>query len=49
MVSAAQLSYVAHPLFAVTATFGWGRSRGLAFATTPKLDVLNQHSPQNLA
>jgi len=39
-VSAAQLSYVAHPLFALTATFGWARSRGLAFAATPKLDVL---------
>jgi hypothetical protein len=38
-VSAAQLAYVAHPMVAVTATFGWARSRGLAVANTPKLDV----------
>lgn len=38
-VSAAQLSYVVHPSLAVTATFGWARSRDIASVATPKLDV----------
>jgi hypothetical protein len=38
-LSAAQLSYVVRPAFAITATVGWARSRDLASANDPKLDV----------
>ena len=38
-LSAAQLSYAVRPAFAITATVGWARSRDLASANDPKLDV----------
>jgi hypothetical protein len=38
-ISAAQLSWVVRPSFAVTGTFGWARSRDLTSVDTPKLDV----------
>lgn len=38
-VSAIQLAYAAHPLFAITSTFGWARSRDIASVDDPKLDV----------
>ena len=38
-LSAAQLSYVVRPALAVTATLGWARSRDIASAGNPKLDV----------
>jgi hypothetical protein len=38
-LSAVQLTYVANPLIGLTATGGWARSRDLASAETPKLDV----------
>ena len=38
-LSAAQLSYAVRPAFAITATVGWARSRDLAAADDPKLDV----------
>ena len=38
-LNAAQVAYVAHRAFAVTATLGWARTRDLASADTPKLDV----------
>lgn len=38
-LNAVQLAYVARPAFAVTATLGWARTRDLASADTPKLDV----------
>jgi hypothetical protein len=38
-LTAAQLTYVAHPAVAVTATVGWARSRDIASAGDPKLDV----------
>ena len=38
-LTAAQLSYVARPAFAVTATLGWARSRDIASPGDPKLDV----------
>jgi len=38
-LSTIQASYVMHSRFAVTAMFGWARSRDLATANTPKLDV----------
>jgi hypothetical protein len=38
-LSAAQLTYVVRPAFAITATVGWARSRDLAAANDPKLDV----------
>jgi hypothetical protein len=38
-LTAVQLSYVARPALAVTATVGWARSRDLATANDPKLDV----------
>lgn len=38
-VSAAQLAWMVRPALAVTATFGWARSRDLASSDTPKLDV----------
>jgi hypothetical protein len=38
-VTAAQLSWLVHPSFAITGTFGWARSRDLSWADSPKLDV----------
>lgn len=38
-LSAVQLSYVARPALAITSTFGWARSRDIATASDPKLDV----------
>jgi hypothetical protein len=38
-VSAVQISYLASPKFAITSTFGWARSRDIATAGDPKLDV----------
>lgn len=38
-LSAVQLSYVPRAVLAVTATVGWGRSRDIATAGDPKLDV----------
>ena len=38
-LSAAQLSWVVRPSLAFTGTFGWARSRDLASAESPKLDV----------
>ncbi len=38
-VTAAQLAWRVNPRVAITGTFAWGRSRDLATATTPKLDV----------
>jgi hypothetical protein len=38
-LSAAQLSYVMHDKYAVTATFGWARSRDIAAESNPRLDV----------
>jgi len=38
-LSAVQLAYVARPTFAVTSTVGWARSRDIATAGDPKLDV----------
>ena len=38
-LSTIQASYVMHSRFAVTAMFGWARSRDLETANTPKLDV----------
>ena len=38
-LSTVQLSYVAHSRFAITTMVGWARSRDLATANTPKLDV----------
>lgn len=38
-LNAVQASFVAHPAVAVTATVGWARSRDLATADEPKLDV----------
>ena len=38
-LSALQLSYVVRPAFAITSTVGWARSRDLASAGNPKLDV----------
>lgn len=38
-LTAVQLTYVARPAFAVTSTFGWARSRDVATAGSPKLDV----------
>jgi hypothetical protein len=40
-MTAAQLSYVVHPSLAVTATVGWARSRDVAAANDPKLDVFS--------
>jgi hypothetical protein len=37
--TAAQLSFLLQPTLAVTGTFSWARSRDLATADTPKLDV----------
>lgn len=38
-LTVAQLSYLVRPLFAVTGSFGWARSRDIASAASPKLDV----------
>lgn len=38
-VTAAQLAYAVRPSFAITSTFGWARSRDIATAGDPKLDV----------
>ena len=38
-VTAAQLSYGVHPAVALTATFGWARSRDVAAVDEPKLDI----------
>lgn len=38
-LNAVQLSYVARQAFAITSTFGWARSRDIATASDPKLDV----------
>jgi len=38
-MTAAQLAYVARPSIAVTATFGWARSRDVASVGQAKLDV----------
>jgi len=38
-VTAVQLSYVARPALALTATLGWARTRDIAAANDPKLDV----------
>jgi hypothetical protein len=38
-VSAAQLSYAVRPALALTATFGWARSRDVASVDEPKLDI----------
>jgi hypothetical protein len=38
-LSAIQLTYVARPAIAITSTFGWARSRDVAVAGDPKLDV----------
>jgi hypothetical protein len=38
-LTAAQVTYVARPGFAITSTVGWARSRDIAIADTPKLDV----------
>ena len=38
-LTAVQLTYVARPAFAVTSTFGWARSRDVATAGSPKLDM----------
>jgi hypothetical protein len=38
-LSAVQLAYIARPTFAITSTVGWARSRDIATAGDPKLDV----------
>jgi hypothetical protein len=38
-LTAVQLTYVARPTLAITSTFGWARSRDIATAGDPKLDV----------
>jgi hypothetical protein len=38
-VTAAQLSYAVRPALALTATFGWARSRDVASVDEPKLDI----------
>lgn len=40
-LSTVQVSYVARPAIAVTATMGWTRSRDLAFAGNPTLDLFS--------
>jgi hypothetical protein len=40
-VTAAQLSWLMRPSFAVTGTFGWARSRDLTSTETPKLDIFS--------
>lgn len=38
-MSAVQITYVAQPSLAIVSTFGWARSKDLATAGAPKLDV----------
>jgi hypothetical protein len=38
-LSAAQLTYLVKPSVAITSSFGWARSRDVAVANSPKLDV----------
>jgi hypothetical protein len=38
-VTAVQLAYAVRPALAITSTFGWARSRDIATAGDPKLDV----------
>ena len=38
-LTAVQLTYVARPALAITSTVGWARSRDVATADNPKLDV----------
>ena len=38
-MNAVQISYVAQPSLAIVSTFGWARSKDLATAGAPKLDV----------
>ncbi len=38
-LTAAQITYVAHPALAINATLGWARSRDLASAGDPRLDI----------
>jgi len=38
-LTAAQLTFVARPALAITSTVGWARSRDIATADNPKLDV----------
>jgi len=38
-ISAVQLTFVGRPSFGFTSTFGWARSRDIATAGNPKLDV----------
>jgi hypothetical protein len=38
-LTAVQISYVARPMFAITSTVGWARSRDILMADSPKLDV----------
>jgi hypothetical protein len=38
-LTAVQLTYVARPAFAVTSTLGWARSRDIATAGSPKVDM----------
>ena len=38
-LSAAQLTYVVSPSFAITSTAGWARSKDVSIADNPKLDV----------
>lgn len=40
-LSAVQVSYLARPAIAVTAMMGWARSRDLAFAGNPTLDLFS--------
>jgi hypothetical protein len=38
-ITAIQVAYLVRPAFAITSTFGWARSRDVATAGDPKLDV----------
>lgn len=38
-INAIQVTYLAHPMLAVTSTTGWARSRDIATEGSPKLDV----------
>jgi hypothetical protein len=40
-LTAAQLSYVVHPAFAITASIGWARTRDVASIGDPKLDMFS--------
>ncbi|MEO7083078.1 MAG: hypothetical protein ABI442_07725 [Gemmatimonadaceae bacterium] len=40
-LSAIQVSWLVRPLFALTGTFGWARSRDLRTTDHPKLDVFS--------